>query len=229
MNTFLDWLLSSVHSVDWLLRDVVTALAIACETTLGLGLIVPGDTMAVVAGTGVGNAIDFIGLYAFVLFGSFVGESVGFWIGRKLGGKIRTSWLGRKIGEKNWELADLFVESRGGIAVALSRFLPVLHSLVPVVSGMTRMRYRDFIRWVMAACFIWAGLYLSVGWALHNSYDMWLGRLKYGSEIFVAIIAVVIVVISLVKKRLEKTAESMIEAEQAREAIAETEKSEGLE
>ena len=31
-------------------------------------------------------------------------------------------------------MADSFIEARGGLAVAISRFLPVLHSLVPVVA-----------------------------------------------------------------------------------------------
>jgi len=229
MNTLLDWLLSSVHSVDWLLRDFVAALAIACETTIGLGLIVPGDTMAVVAGTGVSSPIDFLGLYLFVLVGSFTGESVGFWLGRTFGSRIRGGRIGVRLGEKNWATADAFVESRGGLAVGLSRFLPVLHSLVPVVSGMTRMPYRTFIRWVMAACSIWAAAYIGVGWALHSTYEVWLGRLKFGGFVFVGLIVLVVVSIALVKRRLERVAEDMLVAGETELAVSETETQEGLE
>jgi len=228
MNSFLDWLLNSVHSVDWLVRNVVAAFAVACETTLGVGLVVPGDTMAVIAGTGVTSPVDFLGLYLFVLLGSFTGESLGFWLGRTFGPRIRANRLGRRLGEKNWALADGFVDSKGGLAVALSRFLPVLHSLVPVVSGMTRMPYRVYIRWVMAACSVWAAGYISVGWALHSTYEVWLGRLKFGSLIFVGVVVVVVLVITFAKKQLERRAERLLVAGELDQAVSDIEDQEGL-
>jgi len=228
VDVFLALLINSVHSVNWLLRDAVAAFAIACETTIGVGLVVPGETMVVVAATGVKSLPDYLGLYAFVLLGSLAGESLGFWLGRAFGARIRGSALGRRIGEKNWVIADAFVESRGGLAVALSRFLPVLHSVVPVTVGMSRLTYRVFIRWTMAACAIWALAYTAVGWVLHSTYELWLGRLKFGGLIFVGVVVLVFVAISLVKKRVERAAESMIVAGETEVAISETESQEGL-
>jgi membrane protein DedA with SNARE-associated domain len=94
---------------------------------------------------------------------------------------------------------------------------------------MTAMRYRAFIRWTMAACSIWAAVYLGVGWALHRTYDVWLGRLKFGGVIFVAIVVIVIGIITLIKKRLEKAAETMVVSGETQLAVAETETEEGLE
>jgi len=129
--------------------------------------------------------------------------------------------------------ADAFLEARGGLAVAISRFLPVLHSVVPVVSGMSKMPYRVFIRWTAAACALWALAYLGVGWALHKSYDLWLGRLKFGGIIFAVVVVLLFLLVSRVKKSLEKKAESIIEAQEAldveRAEIAATESAEGLE
>jgi membrane-associated protein len=233
MTALLDWIISSVHSVNWLTRDLVAAFAIMCETTIGLGVIVPGDTVVLIAGTGVKNIADFLGLYAFVLLGSLVGETLGFLIGRWFGPRLRASALGRRIGERNWQGADAFIAARGGLAVALSRFLPVLHSVVPVATGMSKMTYRTFIRWTVAACTVWAAIYLGIGWVLHRSYELWLGRLKFGGVIFVLLIVLVIVVITLVKKRLEVAADRIIVAEEALEgenqAIDLTETTEGLE
>mgnify|MGYP002143780099 CR=1 FL=1 len=211
------------------MRDFFAAVAIACETLIGVGLIVPGDTVVLVAGTGVRNLGDFLGLLAFVLLGSFLGESGGFFLGRWFGSRIRKSALGKRLGEERWSSANAFIESRGGIAVALSRFLPVLHSLVPVVSGMSIMPYRVFIRWVMAACSIWATCYLGVGWLLHNSYEMWLGKLKFGGFIFVGLIVVALVGFSLVKRQIENTAQKLIQAAEVDLAIDSAEEVEGLE
>lgn len=215
MNQVLDWLLTNVQSVDPILRNLLAGLAIMLETSLFVGLIIPGDTVVLVASTGVQDIGDFFLLLSFVLLGSLIGESFGFWIGRLFGPRIRASKLGQRIGESNWRMADAFIEARGGLAVAISRFLPVLHSLVPVVAGATTMRYRVFIRWTLAACAVWASAYVSVGYLAHTSYDQIGTNLKYGGLIFVAIILVFVTIIHFAKKRLEKTAIKMVETDKA--------------
>jgi membrane-associated protein len=215
VNQVLDWLLTNVQSVDPILRNLLAGLAIMLETSLFIGLIIPGDTVVLVASTGVQDIGDFFLLLSFVLLGSLIGESFGFWIGRLFGPRIRASKLGQRIGESNWRMADGFIEARGGLAVAISRFLPVLHSLVPVVAGATAMRYRVFIRWTLAACAVWASAYVSVGYLAHTSYDQIGTNLKYGGLIFVAIILVFVTIIHFAKKRLEKTAIKMVETDKA--------------
>jgi membrane protein DedA with SNARE-associated domain len=185
------------------------------ETSLFVGLVMPGDTVVLVAATGVANLVDFFFLLGAVLLGSLIGESLGFWIGRLFGEKIRYSKLGNKIGEKNWKMADAFIESRGGLAVAISRFLPVLHSLVPVVAGASTMRYRIFIRWTVAACAIWASAYVGVGYIAQASYEQIGANLKFGAVIFIAIILTFAIIVHFAKKRLEKAAIKMVETDKA--------------
>jgi membrane protein DedA with SNARE-associated domain len=215
VNELLDWLLTTVQSVDPLTRNLLAGLAIMLETSLFVGLVIPGDTVVLVASTGVLDLGDFFLLLGCVLLGSLIGESFGFWIGRLFGEKIRFSKLGQRIGETNWKLADSFIEARGGLAVAISRFLPVLHSLVPVVAGATTMRYRVFIRWTLAACAVWASAYVSVGYLAHTSYDQIGSSLKYGGLVFVGIIVVFVTIIHFAKKRLEKAAIKMVETDKA--------------
>ena len=211
MNEILDWLLATVQSVDPALRNLLAGLAIMLETSLFVGLVIPGDTVVLVASTGVSDLPDFFFLLGAVLLGSLLGESFGFWIGRLFGERIRASKLGQRIGEKNWELADSFVEKRGGIAVAISRFLPVLHSLVPVTAGMSRMRYREFIFWTIGACSLWASAYVGVGYLARSTYEQIAGNLKWGGLAFVAIIVIFMIIVHFGKQRLEIAAEKMIE------------------
>ena len=211
MNDILNWLIDTVQSVSPLLRNLLAGLAIMCETSLFVGLIIPGDTVVLVASTGVVDILDFFFLLGAVLLGSLLGETLGFFLGRFFGPRIRASKLGQRLGEKNWQLADRFVERRGGIAVAISRFLPVLHSLVPVVAGMTTMRYRVFISWTVAACAVWASAYVSVGYLARSAYEQIAGQLKWGGLAFVAIILIFMIIVHFGKQRLEIAAEKMAE------------------
>jgi membrane protein DedA with SNARE-associated domain len=211
VNDILNWLIDTVQSVSPLLRNLLAGFAIMCETSLFIGLIIPGDTVVLVASTGVVDILDFFFLLGAVLLGSLIGETLGFFLGRLFGQRIRHSKLGKRLGEKNWELADRFVERRGGIAVGISRFLPVLHSLVPVVAGMTTMRYRVFISWTVAACAVWASAYVSVGYLARSAYEQIAGQLKWGGLAFVAIILVFMIIVHFGKQKLEIAAEKMAE------------------
>ena len=211
MNDILNWLIETVQSVSPLLRNLLAGFAIMLETSLFVGLIIPGDTVVLVASTGVVDILDFFFLLGSVLLGSLLGETIGFFLGRFFGPRIRNSKLGKRLGEKNWELADRFVERRGGIAVAISRFLPVLHSLVPVVAGMTTMRYRVFISWTVAACAVWASAYVSVGYLARSAYEQIAGQLKWGGLAFVAIILIFMIIVHFGKQKLEIAAEKMAE------------------
>ena len=205
MNEFFNWLLATVHSVDPTLRVLLAGVAMLFETSILLGLIVPGDTVVLVASTAVNGPVEFISLAVAVILGSLAGESIGFWLGHFFGPRIRRSKLGQRIGEKNWVRAETYLERRGGIAVAISRFLPVFHSLVPLVVGTSAMRYRVFIAWTVPACTIWAVTYISVGAFAAGSYRELEGQLRWAGLIFVGIILVALVIIFLIRRAVERS------------------------
>jgi len=219
VSEFIDWLNTAVHTFDPFLRDVIAGFAILLETSVFVGLIIPGDTIVLAAGTMVRDWFDFSGLFIAVMLGSFAGESLGFYIGRIFGPRIRSSKLGLRIPEKVWHRADTFVESRGGIAIAMSRFLPVLHSVVPLTAGMTKMKYKTFIAWTAGACAVWTSMYLGIGWFAHGATDA-LKQFKFGGAIFAGIIVVFLIIVTLAKKRLEKSATAMIEESEEAKARA---------
>ena len=204
MDDILSWILSSLQAVDPVLRTVIAGAAMVLETSILVGLIVPGDTIVIVASTGIGNIAEYLALIAAVIVGALCGESIGFALGRYFGPKIQASRLGRRLGEDHWIRAENYLDRRGGIAVFVSRFLPVLHSLVPLTVGMSTMSYRKFMAWTIPACVIWALAYASVGWAAAESYRELSDRLHNAGYIFAAIIAVFAILVVVVKKLLAR-------------------------
>jgi membrane-associated protein len=204
MNAFLDWFLTGVGSVDPVLRVGLAGLAIMLETSVLIGLVIPGDATVLLAATGIQSDTEYFVLIAAIIVGSLLGESIGFALGHAFGPAIQKSRVGKWIGHKNWRAAERFLEHRGGWAIFISRFLPVLHSLVPLTAGLTGMEYRRFMLWTTPACFIWAGAYVTVGRTAALTYEELSQSLHFAGYIFVGIIALFIVVMAVVKKSLNR-------------------------
>ncbi|HWM15795.1 MAG TPA: DedA family protein [Microbacterium sp.] len=204
MNEFLTWLLDAVQSVDPVLRTVLAGLAIMLETSVLIGLVVPGDTVVIIAGTAVGSPLEGVALAIVVVIGALIGESIGFWLGRFLGPKIRHSRLGRRIGEENWQRSERYLRRRGGPAIFVSRFLPILHSLVPLTVGMSGYSYRRFLAWTLPACIIWAALYVTVAALAAGTYRELADQLHFAGYIFVGIIVLFLLLVFVSKKVIER-------------------------
>lgn len=204
LNGALLWALDLVASVDPVARTLLAGLGIFLETSILVGLVIPGDTIVIVAATGVRDPVQFVALLVAVVLGALGGESVGFALGRFFGPRLRRSRVGRMIGERNWQRAENYVDRRGGIAVFISRFLPVLHSLVPVTVGMSTMPYRRFIAWTAPACVIWAAGYVTFGTVASVGYRHIVETLHGAGYVFVGSIVVFLIAVVVVKKLLER-------------------------
>lgn len=205
MNDILLWILDLVQGVDPVVRTLLAGIGMMLETSVLVGLIVPGDTIVIVASTAISSVVEYVALFAAVVLGALSGESIGFLLGRCFGPRIRASRLGRKIGERQWVRAANYTDRRAGIAVFVSRFLPVLHSLVPLTAGMSTMRYRTFMLWTTPACVLWAGAYVTVGWLAAESYRELADRLHWAGYLFVGIIGGFLLLMMLAKKLLSRS------------------------
>ncbi|MEY4039999.1 MAG: hypothetical protein RLZZ52_867 [Actinomycetota bacterium] len=211
MNEIINNILSTVASIDPVTRTLLSALFIMLETSFLVGLIIPGDTVVLVSSTAITTLPEYVFMVVMVIVGSLTGETIGFFVGKYFGPRIRNSWLGRKLGPHRWEQAENYIDRRGGIAVFLSRFLPILHSLVPLTVGMTKMTYKTFILWTGAACIIWTFVYVTIAAVLKDQYQAFASKYEWAGWAFIGIIVAFIVVVTLIKKRIEKTQEKYMD------------------
>lgn len=200
----LGWALDTVHGLGPVPRTLFAGFGILLETSILIGLVIPGDTVVLVMSTAVTDPVEYLALILAVIAGALIGESIGFATGRLFGPKIRASRLGRRLGEANWVRAENYLDRRGGIAVFVSRFLPVLHSLIPLTVGMSTMRYRTFMAWTVPACAIWATAYVTAGSVVGGGYRQLADRLHGAGYLFVAAVAVIAVGAYVVKRLIER-------------------------
>lgn len=213
MNDLLSWMLQSVQSIDPLLRLLIAGVAMMLETSVLVGLVVPGDTIVIVVATAVATPWEGVRLVVAVVVGSLIGESIGFLLGRMLGPGIRRSRLGRRIGDVHWERADRYLARRGGIAIVVSRFLPVLHALVPLTVGMSgTYRYRRFLAWTAPACVVWASAYVTVSSLAAGGYRQIAGQLHLAGYLFVGAIMLFLLIVFVVRKVLLRLERRHLEA-----------------
>lgn len=203
MDAYLTTLLESLAAIGaW--RFLVAFLGIFAETSLFIGLVIPGDTIVLFTSTANRGWLDWLLLLLVVLAGSLAGESLGYLIGAFFGPRLRMSRLGARIGERNWVRAEEWVTRRGGPAIFLSRFLPILHALVPVTVGMSEYPYRRFIAWTAPACLLWALIYVSVGTAAGSSYRSLSRELHFAGWIFFGGLALFLLLVWVGKKLLHR-------------------------
>lgn len=202
VNDWIDAFLGFVSSIHPVWRALITGLAIALETSVLVGLVVPGDVMVLVASSAVQSWPEAIATIIAVIVGSLTGESIGYWIGRWIGPAFRRTRVARWIGIRHLDRADQVLRDRGGIAIFVSRFLPVLHSLVPLTSGMAKYPYRRFIAWTLPACLIWSCAYVTIGAVAAASYRELSSKLHIAGAVFAGIIAAGLLILWLLRRRL---------------------------
>lgn len=200
MTELIDTIIAALRDLDPAIRTLIAGIGILLETSVFVGLIVPGDTIALVAALGVDGTAQFAWLVFALVAGALAGESIGFALGRWVGPRLRASRLGQRLGEDKWRLADHYLGERGGVAVFLSRFLPVLHSLIPLTAGMTGMRYRTFVKWTAAASVLWSLIVVSLGAGAAAGYEQLAGRVKGAGYIFVGAAILVLLILWALKR-----------------------------
>jgi membrane-associated protein len=157
----------------YLLAGLFTAL----ETSVGVGLLVPGDGVVLLAGTTATTPHRFAALVTTTVLGSLAGESVGYLLGRRYGPRLRAG--------------------RGGRAVAAARFVAVVHALVPVLAGTLGMSYRRLVGWSAVGAVAWSMLYVGIGAAAGASWRQHGDRVGLaGLAVLGAALTVVLVVLA---------------------------------
>ncbi|GLW11079.1 membrane protein [Microtetraspora sp. NBRC 13810] len=162
--------------LDWLATQqgvtvaLVVSVFLVVETSLFLGLLVPGDGVVLLAGASVTSVAEFPPLVLVAVAGALIGQTGGYLLGYHWGPRVRHSRAGRRLGERNWRRAERLVLGRGGgWALAGSRFIPLMHALVPVLAGTLRMPYRRFLAWECLAAVVWSTSYAAIGALVGNT------------------------------------------------------------
>lgn len=185
MQQFID-LFHNLTNADWINAHYglyLVMFIIFAETGLFVGFFLPGDSLLFVSGMIISGLhspfevaiLNLVYWIILISIAGILGNIVGYWFGNKSGHilmKRKDSLLFKK---KHLMQAHDFYEKKGGIAILLARFLPIVRTFAPIVGGMVDMNYKKFITYNILGCIAWVVSMTSIGfilgenvWVQHN-------------------------------------------------------------
>ncbi len=139
---------------------------IYAESGLLIGFLFPGDSLLFTSGFLVQQGIFHINihLFAFLLFiAAALGESTGYFFGKKVGRKLFERENSRFFRKENLVRTEAFYEKHGPIAIVLACFVPIIRTFVPIVAGVSKMSYRQFVPYNIIGALTWTASFTYLG------------------------------------------------------------------
>lgn len=143
---------------------VVAGVAALAETTIGLGFLVPGETLLVAAAAVTPDVPTLVLVFVVVSIAASTGDLIGYTIGRRLGPNLRSSRAVRRLGPHHWDRALRVLRRWGVWAVVAARFLPVLRTVAPPAAGAARIPLTIFLPASVVGATAWSALHILLGY-----------------------------------------------------------------
>lgn len=135
----------------WLLLFIIFA-----ETGLFVGFFLPGDSLLFVAGIYnrelihtifpfiTNDYVQLLLMWLLIAAAGILGNSVGYWFGKRVGPAMY-NWKDNFIFKQRYlSQAHDFYESKGGSAIIIARFVPIIRTFAPIVAGIVQMDKKKF-------------------------------------------------------------------------------------
>lgn len=127
------------------------------ESGLFFGFFFPGDSLLFTAGLLASQGFLPIGwLLIGTFFAAVLGDSVGYWFGKKSGPTIFAREDSLFFHKKHIERAQQFYAIHGKKTIILARFVPIVRTFAPILAGVGHMEYRTFVTYNIIGGAIWA-------------------------------------------------------------------------
>ena len=153
---------------------VFVFVGVALESSAFLGLIFPGETIAIVAGALAAD--DFFSPwtgFATVAGAAIVGDLAGYALGRYRGKAVLARWnFARRQFDKHRERLEHYFDYWGSATVLIGRFVAIGRAFVPFTAGLSGMRARRFVPISVAAGIMWAAVVVGLGYMLGSDWRL---------------------------------------------------------
>lgn len=140
------------------------------ESGLFFGFFLPGDSLLLTAGLLAAHGdLNLTTLLLILPPAAILGDSVGYWFGRKVGPPIFSRENSLLFRRKNLLAAKAFYDKHGGKTIVLARFMPFIRTFAPIVAGAVEMSYPHFLFFNVFGGLLWSVGVTAAGYFLGES------------------------------------------------------------
>jgi len=175
MQTIIEFF-SNLTNPEWIMQYgglYIVLLIVFVETGLFFGFFLPGDSLLFIAGMIIANTlspfevsgINLIYWVTLIAVAGILGNYAGYWFGKKSDRLLfrKDNWLFKR---KYVIQARAFYRKKGGGAIMLARFLPIIRTFAPIVAGMVKMNPAKFSFYNIVGSLLWSCSIVSAGFLL---------------------------------------------------------------
>lgn len=131
------------------------------ETGLFVGFFLPGDSLLFTAGilcsTHVLN-VNIVTLMIGLNIAAIFGNITGYYFGKRVGPKLFTRDDSLIFKKRYVAITQSFYNRHGGKALILGRFLPIIRTFAPILSGVIKLELKVFLAYTIIGSVLWTSL-----------------------------------------------------------------------
>ena len=209
------------HAVDFVLHPDLNQLflqygtfiytilfaIIFIETGLVIMPFLPGDSLLFTAGmmTAQAAGLKLYILLPLLMFAAILGDNVNYFVGKFFSNTVlKWHFKGKLLVKQEWlDQTHEFFEKHGTKTIILARFVPVVRTITPFVSGIGKMNYRTFLPFDILGGILWVGSMTMLGHYL-GSYEFVQRNLEK-FVLAIVFISVLPIIIKAIQARMKKT------------------------
>jgi membrane-associated protein len=177
MHLIIDFL-KSLYNAERLLEMVRTLLRspfgiaglsgiVFAETGLLVGFFLPGESLLFSVGVASGASGTNVYLLAAILMcAAIIGDNVGYFLGMHAGPRIFRRPQSTFFHPDHLRRTSAFYEKYGPRAVVYARFIPIIRTCTPFISGVAGMRYPRFLLFSLFGGALWIAFMTTLGYQL---------------------------------------------------------------
>ncbi len=203
LGVYASGVLSSLPDAKKVIEDLAKALGKGTyalvavmaflETGAFVGLIAPGEFTVIIGGVIAGQGeISLLPLLGIVWLSCVLGDSVSFFVGRRLG----RSFLERhgprvKITHERLAVVDEYFAKHGGKTILIGRFIGIVRAVAPFIAGSSGLTYRRFLPYSVIGTGLWGSFYTLLGYFFYRSFDKVAGYAGKATFVFAFLVAII--------------------------------------